>query len=96
MMQKPKLNKTKPFIASLQRFTSLTMRLIDKMEITDCNMGKCTIFINKKHTLAHVLFKSDDVLMRVPIKARLLREPDHVVQTYMSIRLAKHLNDFKF
>jgi len=95
-MSKPQTYKPRPFIASLQRFTNLTMNLRDKMEITDANMGKCTIFINKKHTLAHVLFKSDDVLMRVPIKAKLLREPDAVVQTYMSIRLEKHLQEFNF
>ena len=44
-------------LASVERFVNLTMSLADKIAKANKNMGKYKIFVNKKHTLAHVVVK---------------------------------------
>ena len=95
MIYQPKHYKRRPLIVAVERFYRLTASLADKMEKANANVAKYTVFVNKKHTLAHLLFKEDDVLVRIPVKAKLIKEPDHVVEAYLSVRLGAYLHDFK-
>ena len=87
--------RLKPDIYSVERFVALTIPLAEKMERANANMGKYTIFVNRKHTLAHVCIKNEDMYLRVPIKAkRLHRESDGIVQVYFAVRLHLYLMEF--
>ena len=87
--------KIRKNLASVERFINLTMSLQDKIAKANENMGRYTVFVNKKHTLAHVCIKGDDMYMRVPIKAKKLhKEPDGVVEAYFAVRLHLHLVGF--
>lgn len=87
--------KKNPLVIAVQRFFPLTTSLAEKIEITNKNVGRYTVFVNRKHTLAHVVCKGDDMYMRVPIKAKNLhREPNHVVEIYFTARLRQYLIGF--
>lgn len=75
-------------IFSVERFMNLTMPLSEKVEIANQKMGRYTVLVNRKHTLAHVIVKGDDMYVRVPIRAKKLHlEKDHVVTAYFAVRL---------
>lgn len=90
-MKKP----IKPPVVSVERFVPLTMSLADKIQKANDNMGVYTILVNRKHTLAHVVIKGEDMYMRVPIKAKkLMRESDQTVEAYFMVRLHGYLMQF--
>jgi hypothetical protein len=78
---------------SIVRFYALSGAGVmqDKIDRANNNMGKYTIFINKKHTLAHIVPKGSDISTRVPIRAKLMKESDTTVEAYLYIKLVPYL-----
>ena len=85
--------KRRPIRISMVRFYALSGEGVaaDKTEKANANMGKYTIFVNKAHTLAHIVPKRTNIITRVPIHARLRKESDKVVEAYLYIRCAPYL-----
>lgn len=88
-------SRIRPLIVALERFTNLTIPAQDKINKASENAAKYTIFVNRKHTLAHVVFKGQDMWVRVPIKAKGLHKvEDAVLAAYFDVRLKGWLINF--
>jgi len=88
--------KRRPLIIAIERGYALNGKSQEKVEKADANMGKYTIFINKKHNLAHIVAKGENFWIRVPIMAykSLIVASDQAVEIYFVARLTKYLVGF--
>ena len=88
--------KRRPLVITIERGFALNGKAEEKIEKANANMGKYTIFINRKHNLAHILAKGENFWMRVPIASgkMLAVASDKDVEVYFVARLTKYLVGF--
>lgn len=88
--------KRRPLVIAIERGYALNCKGQDKIEKANENMGKFTIFINKRHTLAHIVAKGETFWVRVPLASAktLITASDKAVEIYFVARLSKYLVGF--
>ena len=77
---------------AIERSIALNTGKDERIERANTNVARYTIFINKKHTLAHIIPKGDEIWVRVPIRAKkLIKESDFTVELYFQVRMGSYL-----